>query len=269
MNVAHDSRPAVTKRAAIAGAQLAFEHFRTDIATETKANKTDVVTQADRDAQHRVVDVISETYPGETIVGEENDARKTVPNEGATWIIDPIDGTNNFVDGIRVWGTAVACVVNGEPVAAAVALPALGDTYTADRTTAYLNGDEISVSDIADPELATVSPTLWWEFTDREAYAAATREIVTRFDDLRRFGSAQATLALVAGGSLEGTLSNLQANPWDSVAGVHLVRQAGGTVTDTTGDRWRHDSTGLVVSNGALHESVLAATQAIEHTEQQ
>jgi myo-inositol-1(or 4)-monophosphatase len=264
VNADTESRPGVAERAATAGAERALESFRTGIATETKSGKTDLVTQADRDAQREVIDVIESQYPGEPFVGEEDDARKTVPEDGPAWIVDPIDGTNNFVDGIRTWGTAVAAVEDGEPVGAGVVCPALGDSYTADREAAYLNGEQIGVSDTADPELATVSPLMWWDRDHRDEYAAATREIVERFDDLRRFGSAQVTLALIAAGSLDGALTNLAAPSWDTVAGVHFVRQAGGRVTDRNGDRWRHDSTGIVVSNGSLHDSLLAATRGID-----
>ena len=266
MNADATSRPGVTKRAATAGAELAIESFRTDIATETKSSDIDVVTQADRDAQARVIEVIESEYPNEPIVGEEDDALKTVPDSGPAWIVDPIDGTTNFVNDSRVWGTAVAAVEDGKPVGAAVVLPALGDSYTADREAAYLNGAPISVSETSEPELATVSPLMLWDADNRTQYAAATRELVTRYADLRRFGSAQATLSLIAAGSLDGGFTNLVSYPWDSVAGVHLIRQAGGTVTDRHGDRWRHDSEGLVVSNGGLHDSLLAATRGIDNT---
>ena len=261
-----DSRPAVAERAATAGAELALDSFRTGIAADTKTSNTDLVTQADRNAQARVIEVIEANYPDEPIVGEENDALKTVPEAGPAWIVDPIDGTTNFVNDIRVWGTAVAAVEDGEPVGAAVVLPALGDSYTADREAAYLNGSELCVSDTAAPEVATIAPLMLWGRDSRDQYAAATRELVTRYSDLRRFGSAQATLSLIAAGSLDGGFTNLVSYPWDSVAGVHLIRQAGGRVTDRHGDRWRHDSEGLVVSNGPLHESLLAATRGIDDT---
>ena len=264
VNADSDSRPAVAERAATAGAELAHDAFRTGIATETKSTATDLVTQADRDAQARVIEVIEAAYPDEPIVGEEDDALKRVPDEGPAWIVDPIDGTTNFANDIRVWGTAVAAVEDGEPVGAAVVLPALGDSYTADREAAYRNGEPIAVSDTNEPELATIAPLMLWGADSRDEYAAATREIVTRFSDLRRFGSAQATLALIAAGSLDGAFTNIQVEPWDSVAGVHFVRQAGGRVTDRHGDRWRHDSAGLVVSNGALHDALLAATREVE-----
>jgi myo-inositol-1(or 4)-monophosphatase len=102
-----------------------------------------------------------------------------------------------------------------------------------------------------------------WGRDRRDEYAAACRAVVERFGDLRRLGSAQAQLAMVAAGTLDGVVTNVYANPWDTVAGVHLIRLAGGTVTDVHGDRWRHDSHGLVASNGAIHEQLLGAAQEI------
>ena len=258
-----DERAAVAERAARAGARVANERFRSDIAVETKG-EDDVVTEADRAAQHTVIEAIRETFPNDEVVGEEGEKRKTVPEEGAAWVIDPIDGTHNYVRDIRVWGTAVAAVVDGEPVAAATVAPALGDAYTADADGAYRDGEPMSVSDASDPRRATVDPTLWWDHDSRDEYAVACEAIVRRFGDLRRLGAAQVVLPTLAGGGLEGTVSNLRANPWDSVAGVFMVRQAGGKATDLEGNRWRHDSTGLVVSNGALHDEVLEAARAIE-----
>ena len=263
MTDADTSRAVVVEQAATAGAELAFKQFRTGIVAESKDSETDLVTEADRAAHRRVIERIQATYPDDPIVGEEDDALKQVPKEGPAWIIDPIDGTNNFVDGIRIWATAVAAVVDGEPVASAVVLPAVGDTYTADTQTAYCNGTPITVSETDRPELSTVVPMLWWDRESRDAYAAATREIVQRFDDLRRFGSAQATLAMVAAGALEGGITDLQAPPWDSVAGVHLVRNAGGRVTDLDGNRWHVDSQGMVISNGNVHEAMQAAADGI------
>ncbi|WP_281194183.1 inositol monophosphatase [Halorubrum sp. F4] len=258
-----DERAAVAERAARAGARVASDAFRTDIAVETKG-EDDVVTEADRAAQRTTIEAIRESFPDDAVVGEEADARKRVPDEGPAWVIDPIDGTHNFVRGIRVWGTAVAAVVDGEPVAAATVCPALDDVYTADADGAYRNGQPLRVSDVDDPRRGTVDPTLWWDHDAREEYANACEAIVTRFGDMRRLGAAQVVLPTVAAGGLEGTISNLRANPWDSVAGVFMIRQAGGRVTDLEGNRWRHDSVGLVASNGRLHDEVLAAARAID-----
>ena len=259
----HTGRAALARHAAVAGGEVAAELFRTGVAVENKTGKTDVVTEADRAAQRRVAELVAAEHPDEALVGEEEDALKAVP-DGTAWIVDPIDGTNNYVRELPTWATAVACVVDGEPVAAANALPALEDVYTADDDAAYRNGHEVTVADTTDPEQAVVVPTVWWPMDRRDEYARACEAIVERFADLRRPGSAQAALAELAAGSVEGVVTNVDTNPWDTVAGVHLVRQAGGRVTDLEGNRWRHDSRGLVASNGHLHDEVLAAAQAID-----
>ncbi|MGB9987768.1 inositol monophosphatase family protein [Salarchaeum japonicum] len=258
-------RAAVVESAARAGARVADEFFRTDIEVETKNGKTDVVTHADRDAQREVIEVVRESFPEDAIVGEEEDELKAVPDRGPVWVIDPIDGTNNYVRDIPVWATSVAAVEDGAAVAAANVLPALGDVYVSNEDGVWLNDEPISVSDEDDPEGFTVSPTVWWSFADRDEYAGICEGLVERFGDLRRFGSAQATLSMVAAGQLEATVTNVETNPWDTVAGVHMVRQAGGRVTDIEGEPWTPESTGLVASNDTRHEDVLAAARrAIE-----
>jgi myo-inositol-1(or 4)-monophosphatase len=262
--MSNTERARVARAAASAGATLAHERFRTALAVETKDGKTDVVTDADREAQRRVAAIIRESFPDDPIVGEELDARETVPVDGPAWVVDPIDGTNNFVRGCPYWATSVAAVVDGAAVAAANVLPALGDSYVVDGETVARDGDMVAVSERTDPETFTVAPTMWWDYDRRAEYATATREIVERFGDLRRFGCAQATLAAVADGTIEGTITNVVVNPWDSVAGAAMVDAAGGTVTDLDGDRWRPGARGLVASNGTRHDSLLAAARAVD-----
>lgn len=256
-------RAIVTEKAASAGADVAMASFRTGIDVEVKGGKTDVVTQADRDAQTRVIEVIEGGFPGEPIVGEEGDELKSVPETGPAWVIDPIDGTANYVRGIRTWATSVAAVVDAEPVAAATMLPAVGDRYVADRDSVRLNGEPIRVSERSDPDTFTVVPTIWWPLDRRDEYAAAFRAIVERFGDARRIGSAQAALGMLASGQFEAVLTNVWANPWDTIAGVHLVRLAGGAVTGLDGERWTPETKGLVASNGQRHDLVLEAAQEV------
>ena len=225
-------------RAAETGGSVALESFRGDVAVETKSGKTDVVTQADRDAQRRVTATIREAYPD-----------------------DPIDGTNNYVRGVPVWTTSVAATVDGEAVAGASVCPAFGDTFLLENGTARFNGEVLSVSDRTDPETFAVAPTMWWEFDRREEYVGICRGILERFGDMRRYGSAQYALALCATGALDAVVTNVEAYPWDSVVGAGLVEAAGGVVTDIEGEPWRHDSTGLVASNGEAHEAVLSAAR--------
>lgn len=259
-----ERRVTVAKRAARAGAERAMESFRTDIDAKTKAHKTDLVTQADRDTQARVASVIEETYPDDVLVGEESDARKSVPEQGVAWIVDPIDGTSNYVRGVRTWTTSVACVVDGECVAAANVFPAFGDTYVAGPDGVTRNGAPITVSTESDPEAGVVSPTLWGDGSHNEAFITAVGRIVKGFGDLRRAGCTQGTLSRVADGGLDVAVSNVDHHPWDTVAGAFMVEQAGGTVTDVAGNRWHHDATGLVATNGKLHDAALGAVQSLD-----
>jgi myo-inositol-1(or 4)-monophosphatase len=254
----------VTEKSAQAGAAVAEDAFRTELTVERKDGKTDVVTATDRDAQQAVSDRIYEDYPDATVVGEEGDAAKTVPMEGLVWVVDPIDGTNNFVRGNQRWATSVTCLVDGETVAAVTILPAMGDSYVATAEGVFRNGREVSVSDRSDPDVFQVVPTIWWDFDRRDEFARATTGIVQRFGDVRRLGCAQAVLAMLAAGIYEGTITNVDANPWDTIAGVAMVRWAGGTVTDLEGNEWTPESTGLVASNGQNHQEVLDAARDID-----
>jgi myo-inositol-1(or 4)-monophosphatase len=253
-------------RAARAGAALATELFRTGLDAETKESATDYVTEADRRTQERIVGRLAEDYPDETVIGEEGDGRKRLQSGETAWIVDPIDGTTNYVRGMPLWATSVAVVEDGDPVAAANCLPLLGDEYHADTEDAVRDayrpdgpvdgGDTATVSDTAGLEASLVAPTL--RYTGDGAYGSLLGTLSPNVGDVRRFGSAQTTLSLVAGGHLDAAVGVSEAYPWDTVAGVHLIERAGGTVTDLAGEPWTPGSEGLVASNGRIHDDLLA-----------
>ena len=247
----------LAERAARSGGSVALSAFRTDIAVDTKSDAMDAVTEADLAAQERVIEIIEQDDPHAAVVAEEADAASIIPDEGRAWVIDPIDGTNNFAVGNRLWATCVACVEDGRPVAAVTHLPAMDDTYVAIVDGTRRTGEPVSVRDRSDPRAAVVAPIFGLDRVDRAAYTAATEALVSAFGDLRRLGSGQTALAMVAAGELDGVVTTLRHSPWDTVAGVHLVRNGGGRVSDVNGDPWRADSRGLVASNGAIHEDLL------------
>lgn len=259
----HARRVAVAERAARAGASVAADAFRTDLEVETKRGKNDLVTQADRRAQRRVVDVIERSYPGETVTGEEEGVQSTLPDEGVAWIVDPIDGTTNFVHGNPQWTTAVAVVRDGRTIAAAHVMPALGNTLVAGPDSVTMDGDPTTVSERTDPETFAVAAMMGWGYYSREGIASVCGAVGDRFGHLRRYGTGQTTLSMVAAGQLDGALTVSDGDPWDRVSGAHVIRRAGGVVTDLEGDEWRPDATGMVVSNGAAHDELLAAAAEI------
>jgi len=265
-------RAAVAERAARAGGVVAREQFRGDLSVESKANKNDLVTATDRDAQRQVVATIRAEFPGDgflceedlsTLAGPEADqnveAVDRVPDSGTAWVIDPIDGTANYVRGMRLWATSVSAVVDGEPVASVTYLPSYGDLYSAGPESVTRDGTELTVSGRTDPETFAVAPVGWWDRDDRAEFGRLCSAVGDRFGDIRRLGSFQATLAHVADGALEGLVCTRPMAPWDTLAGVQMVRQAGGTVTDLDGEPWTHDSDSVVASNGEAHETFVAA----------
>ncbi|MFC6990583.1 inositol monophosphatase family protein [Haladaptatus sp. GCM10025707] len=252
-----DRALSVAREAAMAGGNVALSAFRTPLRITPKASKMDPVTQADIDAQSRVVEVIHDAFPDHTIVGEEGDQLKAIPETGHAWVIDPIDGTNNFTHGNRIWATCLAYVVDGTPQVAVTRLPAFGDEYVAASETLRDN-DPVRVSTRDDPEFCTVSLTFGLQREHRPLFGDVSRNLLETFGDLRRFGTGQVSLAMVAAGELDGAVSAVHLSPWDTVAGVHLVEQAGGKVTDINGNPWRWDADGLVASNGEIHDDLLS-----------
>lgn len=172
-----------------------------------------------------------------TVIGEENDAAKTYLETGRAWIIDHIDGTFNPVRGIHYLTTSVAATVGGEPVAVWSVLPALDRVYLRDEDGTYLDGESIAVSDRGGDQASAVALTIPPAHGERSEYAAGTGDVDERFGTVVRLCSAQVTFALLARSAIDGAVTQQRPNPWDSLAGAHLIRQAGGVVTDMDGDR--------------------------------
>lgn len=264
---------ATAERAARAGGVVARESFRGDVAVETKSSKNDLVTQADRHAQQQVIATISQEFPNATFVCEE-DSRPggrgaddvtlvdEVPSSGDAWVVDPIDGTSNFVRELRFWCTSVAAISQGDPVGVATYLPAADDIYTAGPESVSRNDSPMRVSDRSDPETFAVGLVGWWPTRQGDEYASLFRSTAAQFGDLRRMGSLQGALALVADGGYDAALMPGTPHPWDALVGVHLIRRAGGTVTNLRGEEWTSGDEGLVASNGTAHETVLETVQA-------
>jgi myo-inositol-1(or 4)-monophosphatase len=257
------SQLAVLREAAATGVEVAMGGFRGEFTVDSKAGALDSVTEFDREVQRRVARFLHAEHPDATIVAEETlpdfETRSSVPEQGAAWVIDPIDGTNNFVGGNRNWGVALAAVEDAEPVAAVNQFPALGDTYAAADGGVTRNGEAVTVSDRTAAEEFTINPIFGLSPRHRRKLADYVDTVTEQFGDLRRFGCAQLALSAVAAGELEAAVSAVRLHPWDLVGGVHLVRAAGGTVTDADGERWTPGARGVVASNGSAHDALVDA----------
>lgn len=254
-----DARELAAVTVADTGATVAAKYFRTDLDVASKSSQIDPVTEADRQTQRRIVSAIETAFPGDEIVAEEDDARKTLPERGDAWIVDPIDGTLNYSRGMNEWVTSVAVVEDGSPVVGVNVAPALGERYVATSDSVERDATPLSVSETDDPSGALVASTLRLETADHRTFGRLADATIDRLGEFRRMGSAQLTLSLVADGAFDAAVGfDPDPDPWDTVAGVYQVRRAGGTVTDRYGERWKPDSPGFVASNGRLHDEVLA-----------
>lgn len=257
-----DARELAAVTVAESGAAIAAEQFRTDLTIATKSSQIDLVTAADSQTQQRIVSLIEEAFPNDVIVAEEDDARKTVPETGYAWIIDPIDGTLNYSREMSEWVTSVAVVKDRQPLAGVNVAPALRERYVATTGTVTRDETPLSVSETDDPASSLVASTLRLHTEDHRKFGVLADNVIGQLGEFRRTGSAQLTLSLVASGSLDAVIGfDPDPEPWDTVAGVYQVRQAGGTVTDIHGAQWEPGSPGLVASNGQLHDEVLDVAQ--------
>ena len=241
------------------GGRIAMGHYGTKPHREQKDDGT-WVTEADWAVEAQIRLRIARTWPDHNILGEEEGqsaAGGGEPVEGApTWIIDPIDGTNNYMSGIPIWATLVALQVDGTNVLGVAHAPAIGETYYAALGGgAFFNGEPISVDPIDDLSKATVSYGGLDGFVDA-GLKDFHDELVARVWRTRGFGDFWGHM-LVARGAINVMVES-ELTPWDVAALQVVVEEAGGRFSDLEGKR-RLDGGNVCTSNGLLHLAVLDA----------
>ena len=225
---------------------------------EVEAKGTnDFVTSTDTAAEQAIIETIRNSYPEHTIIGEESGVL-TGSDDDCQWIIDPLDGTTNFIKGIPHFAVSIAIKVKGKLDQAVVFDPIRGEIFTASRGKgAQLNGTRIRVKshkDLSATILATGFPFKHKQHTD--AYMAMFSSLFLKTSDLRRAGSAALDLAYVASGRVDGFFE-IGLKPWDTSAGELLVIEAGGLVTDFTGGHNHAKSGNIVASSSRLQKEIL------------
>jgi len=212
------------------------------------------VTEADRNAEELIRRGISAKYPEDGLFGEEFDERPST--NGRRWIIDPIDGTRSFIHGVPLYGVMIALEEHGVLRLGVINFPAMGELYHAESGAgAYLNGEAVSVSSVADPAMATVV------FTEKEYLLDACSGHPV--DQLRKdaglvrgWGDCFGHM-LVASGRAEVAVDKIM-SPWDCAAIIPIISEAGGCCFDYDG-RTVIDGKGLVSTNRAMGEPLLEA----------
>jgi myo-inositol-1(or 4)-monophosphatase len=236
--LAPDDLLRTAERAARAGAAALAPHFaaRDRLVIEEKAHH-DFVSQADRASERAIAAAIRGEYPGHAILAEEEECA-ALDTPGPLWIVDPLDGTTNFLHGFPFYAVSVACAVGGVVQAGVVLDPSRDELFAAARGRgATLDGRPIAVSLQPGLRRALVGTGFPFRRLDRlDLYLAAFRAVVVETAGVRRAGSAAIDLASVACGRLDGFWEE-GLGPWDVAAGALLIEEAGGVVTDFRGGR--------------------------------
>ncbi|QDX79848.1 inositol monophosphatase [Denitratisoma sp. DHT3] len=219
--------------------------------------QNDFVTEVDRAAEAAIIDIIREAYPEHGILAEESGA---TGDSEYQWIIDPLDGTTNFIHGFPQYAVSIALAQRGMVIHGVVFDPSRNELFTASKGAgAYLNEKRIRVSRRAKLEealLGTGFPYRAFEHVD--AYLAIMKDMMRKTAGLRRPGSASLDLAYVACGRLDG-FWEFGLAPWDMAAGALMITEAGGLVGDLSGEAAHMDTGNVIAGNPKIFAQLLQA----------
>ena len=234
--------------------------LRVDVTT--KSSGTDMVSEMDRASETLIVDGILAARPDDAILGEETGGRDGT--SGIRWVIDPLDGTTNYLYRHPIWAVSIGVEVDGQVEVGVVAAPGLQEVFTAVRGNgAWLNGDPIAVSEETDLASALVGTGFAYVASRRAAQAAVLPHLLPAVRDIRRYGVASLDLCWVACGRLDGYFE-AGGQPWDVAAGLLIAGEAGAVAQGLDGGPVAPESV-MVANPGvapALFELLIGAGAA-------
>lgn len=218
--------------------------------------EADPVTEVDHRSEVAILDVIARRRPRDPVVGEERGGR--LPEEGRVWLVDPLDGTTNFVHGFPWIAVSVALWIDNAPTVGVVVDVITGDEYTAVAGGgAHANGSPIAVSSLEDFGEALIVTGFPYGRRERiEICDTRFRRVLGAAQGVRRLGAASLDMCMVARGRMDGYWEE-DLRPWDMGAGTLLVTEAGGTVSDRSGRSVGASGGFVVASNGRIHQRFL------------
>ena len=230
--------------------ELLMESFRGDREeVSTKTSPTDLVSKADRDAERFLLDFITSKRPGDGMLAEEGGRAES--STGYRWVVDPLDGTVNFLFRIPVWGVSLAVEDPDGALVGVIHDPNRSETFSAGRGRgAWLNDRRLRVSDRTDLSTALIGTGFAYGVDSRIAQARIAAKVLGGVRDIRRAGSAALDLCSVACRRLDG-FYEAYTQPWDRAAGALIVTEAGGTVSE--GPAPVGEGTTIFASNEVLH----------------
>lgn len=255
--------PSDDLKAMIAAAQTAgdglLKRFAqlSELAVRAKSGPTDLVSIADEEAEQTTRGLLAKARPGYGFLGEEGGAIAG-SDDANTWIVDPLDGTTNFLFAAPLWGVNVALQREGEVVAGVTYMPALREMFVAEKGAgAWLNGQRIRVSKrraLIDAVLSCGIP--FNGKPDQDVFAREMTLLTPNVAGIRRTGAGAVDMAWVAAGRWDSYWERLT-YAWDMAAGVILVREAGGIATSVTGGPLDIHANNICMTNGLIHDALI------------
>jgi myo-inositol-1(or 4)-monophosphatase len=248
LDLVHIARAAATR----AGSYLGSVQRPAGPADWTLKGARDFVTEVDRSAEQIIVDILLAGEPGSHVIGEE--LAPELETGGLVWIVDPLDGTTNFLHGFPSYAVSIGASVDGKLLAGVVLdVPRSLTYWAADGAGAWLGDQRLRVSSIADPEFALIGTGFPFRDTSNlEEYQRQFALVAKGTSGIRRPGSAALDLADVAAGRFDGFWEQ-RLSAWDVAAGTMLIREAGGLVTDLGGRDIGIEHTSVVAGNPSIH----------------
>ena len=227
----------------------------------------DLVTQYDVKTEEFILEQLQIHFGGYTLVGEESYDKSRGFNHKKAIYIDPIDGTTNFVHGIPHLGISLGVWEDGIPTLAVVYNPILDELfYAAKNEGAYLNGTKLSVSTQASLQQSLIGTGFPYAKVDRgiehDWVLKTLTNLLANIRDIRRLGAAAIDLCYLAQGKIDA-FYEIDLQPWDVSAGILLVLEAGGKISNANGETFHLDSKSIVVSNGSVHNELIGYIEEI------
>lgn len=243
----------VAKKAAIEGGRVLMDYYGKVSLTYKKDRS--ITTEADLASEKRIKEILEAEFPTHSLLGEEYGLEER--HSDYMWIIDPLDGTTNYWMRNPFFGVSIALTVKDEPIVGVVYYPIMDEIFYAQKGKgAYLNDSQISVSDSSELVNSIVT---FCHGRDKKS----VKEIIRIFGKLklisnkiRQIGAAALELCYVASGRTDAFYV-VGSNPWDVIAGITIVRESGGVVSDFDGRPFRVKTKNLLISNGKFHQQLL------------
>jgi len=259
MPVQHPMVNVAVKAARRAGRIIVQGSENLDALTIRHKSLNDLVSEVDRAAEQAIIDVLRAAFPDHAILAEESGASG---ESEYVWVIDPLDGTTNFLHGFQQYCVSIGLVHRGVISHAVIFDPTRNDLYTASRGRgAYLNDKRLRVGRrdrLIDGLIGTGFPFRMFEYID--AYAGMLRDMMMKTAGVRRTGSAALDLANVAAGRLDG-FWEIGLAPWDMAAGCLMITEAGGLVGDLEGNETYMQSGNIIAGSPKIFAQLVQALE--------